>query len=97
MSSLARCAMYSLASLLGGAACHAAGGGRASTAGGAGRRAGGVREAVAVTGATGGIVERLSTGEKAHFQGVEALTGVIAEMFEAADVQEIKEQRRRKP
>ena len=31
-------------------------------------------------GATGGIVERLSTGEKAHFRGLEALGGLIARM-----------------
>jgi hypothetical protein len=34
------------------------------------------------TGATGGIVERLSTGEKARFRGLEALAGVIARMIE---------------
>ena len=35
------------------------------------------------TGATGGIVERLRTGEKAPFRGLEALGGVIARMIEA--------------
>ena len=35
------------------------------------------------TGATGGIVERLSTGEKARFQGLEALGDVMARMIEA--------------
>jgi hypothetical protein len=34
------------------------------------------------TGATGGIVERLSTGEKARFRGLEALGGLIARMIE---------------
>ena len=34
------------------------------------------------TGATGGIVERLSTGEKARFRGLEALRGLIARMIE---------------
>ena len=35
------------------------------------------------TGATGGIVERLSTGEKARFRGLESLGGIIARMVEA--------------
>jgi hypothetical protein len=33
------------------------------------------------TGATGGIVERLSTGEKARFRGPEALGDLIARML----------------
>ena len=39
-------------------------------------------------GATSGIVERLRTGEKARFRGLEALADVIARMIEAADVQQ---------
>jgi hypothetical protein len=35
------------------------------------------------TGATGGIVERLSTGEKARFRGLEALGDLVARMIEA--------------
>ena len=35
------------------------------------------------TGATGGIVERLSTGEKARFRGLDALPNVMARMIEA--------------
>jgi hypothetical protein len=35
------------------------------------------------TGATGGIVERLSTGEKARFRGLDALGGLVARMIEA--------------
>ena len=35
------------------------------------------------TGATGGIVERLSTGEKARFRGLEALGDLVARMVEA--------------
>jgi hypothetical protein len=34
-------------------------------------------------GATGGIVERLSTGEKARFRGLEALGDLVARMIEA--------------
>ncbi len=34
------------------------------------------------TGATGGIVERLSTREKARFRGLEPLGGAIARMIE---------------
>ena len=35
------------------------------------------------TGATGGIVERLSTGEKARFRGLESLGDLMARMIEA--------------
>jgi hypothetical protein len=34
------------------------------------------------TGATGGIVERLSTGEKARFRGLDALGSLITRMIE---------------
>ena len=35
------------------------------------------------TGVTGGIVERLSTGEKARFRGLDALGDLVARMVEA--------------
>jgi hypothetical protein len=35
------------------------------------------------TGAMGGIVERLSTGEKARFRGLETLGDLVARMVEA--------------
>ena len=35
------------------------------------------------TGATGGIVERLSTGEKVRFRGLESIGDLVARMIEA--------------